>query len=64
MSEACVIALTCAPGSGQQREALVRLIRAQHPEMSEATATACAMRILKEHGLFRTIPKIVREFAT
>ena len=59
----CILGVCCPPGSAEQRDALVRLIKQQHPDMSEAKAQAAASRVLKEHGNFKTIPKILREFA-
>ena len=59
----CILGVCCPPGSVEQREALVHMIQKAKPTMTDAVATAAAMRILKEHGNFKTVPKIVNEFA-
>lgn len=59
----CILGVCCVPGSTEQKNALVIMIRQAHPTMTEAKATAAASRVLKEHGSFRTIPKILREFS-
>jgi len=41
----------------------VHLIQKQYPDMTEAKVNAAASRVLKDHGNFKTVPKILREFA-
>lgn len=59
----CILGVCCPAGSAKQKDALVAMIRKAHPDMTEAKAQAAASRVLKEHGDFRTVPKILREFA-
>jgi hypothetical protein len=59
----CILGVCCPPGSAEQREALVHLIQKAHPNMPKSKVQAATSRVLKEHGNFKTIPKILREFA-
>ena len=59
----CILGVCCPPGSTEQKDALVAMIRKSYSEMTEAKAQAAASRVLKEHGNFKTVPKILREFA-
>ncbi len=38
------------------------MIQKARPGATEAKVNACAARILKEHGQFRTVQKIVAQF--
>jgi hypothetical protein len=58
----CILAVCCPPGSDAQRQALEHMVQKARPDATEAKVKACVSRILKEHGQFRTVQKIVREF--
>ena len=58
----CILGVCCPPGSAEQRTALEQMIQKAKPAATEAKVKSCASRILKEHGQFRTVRKIVAEF--